>query len=192
MRDNAHRDATRMDHSVGDHELFDVVDDADRIVGRMRRDDVHRFQLRHRAAHVLVVNSRREIFVQRRSAWKECAPGLWDTSAAGHVESGESYAACAVRELGEELGLFVTAPLRRIGYLEASPATGWEFVTVFLCRSDARLTPCPDEIAEGRWMRPEQIGEWMNDRPGDFTGTFRLIFQRSRIRLRERGRSRHA
>ena len=110
-------------HKEGDHELFDVVDDDDRVLGRMRRDDVHRWQLRHRAAHVLVVNSRGEIFVQRRSRLKECAPGLWDTSVAGHVQSGESYAACAVRELAEEIGLPPATPLCQVGYLKASADT---------------------------------------------------------------------
>ncbi|MGH8479132.1 MAG: NUDIX hydrolase, partial [Gammaproteobacteria bacterium] len=152
-------------HAQGDPELFDVVDDDDRVLGRMRRDDVHRCQLRHRAAHVLVVNSRDEVFVQRRSTLKECAPGLWDTSVAGHVQSGESYAACAVRELAEEIGLPSATPLCQMGYLKASPDTGWEFVTVFLCRSDGPLVLCPEEIAEGRWASPETLAQWMVDRP---------------------------
>jgi isopentenyldiphosphate isomerase len=169
----------------GDHELFDVVDDDDRVLGRMRRNDVHRWQLRHRAAHVLVVNSRGEVFVQRRSTLKECAPGLWDTSVAGHVQSGESYAACAVRELAEEIGLPPAAPLCQVGYLKASPDTGWEFVAVFLCRSDGPLVLCPEEIADGRWTSPETLAQWMIDRPEEFTTTFRLIEARSREWLRD-------
>ncbi len=167
------------------HELFDVVDDADRVVGRMRRDDVHRFRLRHRSAHVLVVNGQGELYVQRRSPGKECSPCLWDTSAAGHLQSGEDYAACAVRELAEELGLLDCAPLCQRGSLEASPDTGWEFVAVFLCRSDGPIYPCPEEIAEGRWIGPEEIAVWISARPEDFTSTFRLIWARSRLWLRE-------
>lgn len=173
----------------GDHELFDVVDDNDRVLGRMRRDDVHRWQLRHRAAHVLVVNSHGEVFVQRRSTLKECAPGLWDTSVAGHVQSGESYAACAVRELAEEIGLPPATPLCQVGYLKASPDTGWEFVAVFLCRSDGPLVLCPEEIADGRWTSPETLAQWMIDRPEEFTTTFRLIGARSREWLRDSQRS---
>ncbi|MGH8573881.1 MAG: NUDIX hydrolase, partial [Gammaproteobacteria bacterium] len=110
MSDRAHH----VEPAQGDHELFDVVDDDDRVLGRMRRDDVHRWQLRHRAAHVLVVNSHGEVFVQRRSTLKECAPGLWDTSVAGHVQSGEGYTACAVRELAEEIGLPPATPLCQV------------------------------------------------------------------------------
>jgi isopentenyl-diphosphate Delta-isomerase len=154
-------------------------------LGRMRRDDVHRWRLRHRAAHVLVVNSHGEVFVQRRSTLKECAPGLWDTSVAGHVQSGESYAACAVRELAEEIGLPPATPLCQVGYLKASRDTGWEFVAVFLCRSDGPLVLCPEEIADGRWTSPETLAQWMIDRPEEFTTTFRLIGARSREWMRD-------
>jgi isopentenyl-diphosphate delta-isomerase len=184
MSDHAYRVQPAHDLQ-GDHELFDVVDEEDRVFGRMRRDDVHRWQLRHRAAHVLVVNSHGEVFVQRRSALKECAPGLWDTSVAGHVKSGESYAACAVRELAEEIGLQRASPLCQVGYLKASPDTGWEFVAVFLCGSDGPLVLCPEEIAEGRWASPETLAQWMIDRPEELTTTFRLIWARSREWLRD-------
>lgn len=189
MNDHAHH-AQPAQHALainkeGDHELFDVVDDNDRVFGRMRRNDVHRWQLRHRAAHVLVVNSHGEVFVQRRSRLKECAPGLWDTSVAGHVQSGESYAACAVRELAEEIGLPPATPLCQVGYLKAGPDTGWEFVAVFLCWSDGPLVLCPEEIADGRWTSPETLAQWMIDRPEEFTTTFRLIGARSREWLRD-------
>ena len=34
---------------------------------------------------------------------KDSSPGLWDSSASGHLDCGEDYDACAVRELREEL-----------------------------------------------------------------------------------------
>ena len=57
--------------------------------------------------HVLVFNSRGEIFLQKRSMTKDREPGKWDSSSSGHVDSGEDYDACAVRELREEIGLHV-------------------------------------------------------------------------------------
>ena len=85
-------------------EIFDVVDERDEVVGRNTRNEVHRLGLQHRAVHVLVFNSRGEIFLQKRSMQKDRQPGLWDSSASGHLNCGEDYDACAVRELGEELG----------------------------------------------------------------------------------------
>lgn len=86
-------------------ELFDVVDADDRVIGQATRAAVHRDGLLHRSAHVFVFNSRGELFLQRRALSKDENPGVWDSSAAGHLDAGESYAEAARRELLEELGL---------------------------------------------------------------------------------------
>ena len=85
-------------------ELLDVVDFEDRVTGVKMRGEVHAQGLMHRAVHVLVFNSAGQLFLQKRSMTKDESPGQWDTSAAGHVDSGETYLECAVRELAEELG----------------------------------------------------------------------------------------
>ena len=72
-------------------EIFDIVDERDEVVGRRPRSEVHRLGLQHRAVHVLVFNARGELFLQKRSMQKDCFPGAWDSSAAGHLDSGESY-----------------------------------------------------------------------------------------------------
>src|SRR5215468_9128241 len=95
-------------------EIFDVVNDRDEVIDRRPRSEVHRLGLRHRAVHVLVFNSRGEIFLQKRSMKKDRQPGLWDSSASGHVDSAEDYDACAVRELEEEIGLKISRPLERL------------------------------------------------------------------------------
>src|SRR6059058_5512119 len=94
-------------------EIFDIVDENDVVIGRNTRSEVHRLGLRHRAVHVLVFNSRGEVFLQKRSMKKDTFPGAWDSSSSGHLDSGEDYDACAVRELWEEIGLRLDeAPLR--------------------------------------------------------------------------------
>src|SRR5258706_15211525 len=115
-------------------EIFDVVDEHDRVVGRETRGEVHRRGLMHRAIHVLVFNSRGEIFLQKRSQKKDRQPGLWDSSASGHVDSGETYDACAVRELQEELGLELRAPLERLFKLPASAETDQGHVWAYRCQ----------------------------------------------------------
>ena len=56
-------------------EIFDVVDDRDEVIGQAPRSEVHRRQLRHRAVHVLVLNARGEIFLQKRSPTLRLALG---------------------------------------------------------------------------------------------------------------------
>ncbi len=76
-------------------ELFDVVDEEDqRSSGRRPvREVVHREDLLHRAVHVFVFNKhRKELFLQKRSRrLKDKHPGVWDSSAAGHLDAGEGY-----------------------------------------------------------------------------------------------------
>ena len=88
-------------------EIFDVVNERDEVIDRQPRSEVHRLGLKHRAVHVLVFNSRGETFLQKRSMTKDREPGKWDSSTSGHVDSGEDYDACAVRELREEIGLTI-------------------------------------------------------------------------------------
>src|SRR5207237_10724606 len=114
-------------------EIFDVVNDRDEVIARKPRGEIHRLKLKHRAVHVLVFNSRGELFLQKRSMKKDCFPGAWDSSASGHLDSGETYGACAVRELREEIGLALAGPPRRLCKVDACPETGYEFVWVYCC-----------------------------------------------------------
>src|SRR5216110_4037851 len=95
-------------------ETFDVVNERDEVIGQQPRSEVHRLRLNHRAVHVLVFNARGELFLQKRSMRKDCFPGAWDSSASGHLASGESYDACCFRELSEEIGLQLAGPPERL------------------------------------------------------------------------------
>ena len=48
-------------------EVFEVVDEANTVIGRALRSEVHRLGLLHRAVHVLVFNSESELLLQQRS-----------------------------------------------------------------------------------------------------------------------------
>src|SRR3989454_5639457 len=104
-------------------EIFDVVNDRDEVTGQRPRSEVHRLGLKHRAVHVLVFNLRGEVFLQKRSMKKDCFPGKWDSSASGHLDCGEDYDACAVRELQEEIGLELATPPRRLFKIDACADT---------------------------------------------------------------------
>lgn len=157
-----------------------MVDAHDRVLQRLSRAEVHARGLRHRAAHVLVTDPGGRVFVQRRAWWKECQPGLWDTSAAGHLSAGEDYATAAARELEEELGLRPAAPLQVLCRLEASADTGFEFVAVFLAVADSEPQPDPGEIIDSRWCKVADLEAWLATSPADFTSAFREIWSRWR------------
>ncbi|QPJ63345.1 MAG: NUDIX domain-containing protein [Candidatus Nitronauta litoralis] len=163
-------------------EIFDVVDQDDQVIGQATRKEVHERGLRHRSVHILVFNSKGELFLQKRSLAKDENPGYWDTSAAGHVDSGEDYESCAHRELEEELG--IKADLKEIGKFSACSETFFEHVRVYLCTSDANIVINPDEISEGRFWSLNEIETSLQDETLPFTSTFRLILDKLRGSLR--------
>jgi 16S rRNA (adenine1518-N6/adenine1519-N6)-dimethyltransferase len=154
-------------------EIFDVVDQNDRVIGSMSRDEVHVNKLLHRAVHIWIFNARGELFLQKRSPWKQNHPGLWCSSTAGHVDSGESYEEAAHRELGEEIG--VDAPLSKFLKIEATPETGYEFLEVFVGLSEGPFRFAPGEVETGAFFSVEQIRRWLSQTPEEFTPLFREI-----------------
>jgi isopentenyldiphosphate isomerase len=159
-------------------EIFDVVNERDEVVGRQTRGEVHRLGLMHRAVHVLVFDARGQVFLQKRSMKKDRQPGLWDSSASGHLDSGEDYDACAVRELREEIGLRLDAPPLRLFKLAASPETDQEHVWVYRSEAEGPFELHPEEIERGDWFAPEEVTRWMVEKPEEFAGALLVIWRR--------------
>ena len=158
-------------------EIFDIVNERDEVIGQNTRRAVHAHGLWHRAVHVLVFNARGEVFLQKRSLKKDIAAGKWDSSASGHLDTGEAYDAGAVREVREEIGLHLTQTPRRLFKLEACPETGWEFCWIYRCESEGPLTLHPDEIETGAWFAPDTVTKWVSDQPEDFASCFVLLWK---------------
>jgi isopentenyldiphosphate isomerase len=159
-------------------EIFDIVNEHDEVTGQAPRREAHARGLWHRAIHVLVFNARGEVFLQKRSLKKDTAAGLWDSSSSGHVDTGEDYDICAVRELREEIGLLVAQPPERLFKISACQETGWEFCWVYRCPADGPFQLHPDEIETGAWFTPETVTRWVNELPQDFASAFVLIWKK--------------
>ncbi|HEY4415579.1 MAG TPA: NUDIX domain-containing protein [Verrucomicrobiae bacterium] len=158
-------------------EIFDIVNERDEVIGQSPRKEVHARGLWHRAVHVLVFNARGEVFLQKRSMLKDTAKGKWDSSSSGHVDTGEDYDPCAVRELREEIGLVVTQPLKRLFKLDARKETGWEFCWIYYCENEGPFVLHPEEIETGDWFAPEFVTKWVNEKPFEFASAFVLIWK---------------
>lgn len=157
-----------------DEEWFDVVDEHDRVIDRQRRSDVHRQRLRHRAVHIFVRRSDGRLLIHKRTESKEEFPGVWTSSASGHVSAGEDYASAAKREVTEELG--ITTALEWCHKFDACPATCMEFTELFECRWDGDVTPDPHEIQEIAWVKTGDVARQMEREAERFSPAFRLLF----------------
>jgi len=161
-------------------EWLEVVDENDEVVRLERRGIIHASGLMHRSAQVLVFNSAGQLFLQKRSAGKDEFPGLWDSSAAGHVDPGEDYADCARRELAEELGITAPLTLEPLFRIPASETTGWEHCSVFRCRYDGALSLQREEIDEGKWVSAPDMDRLVDDPDTPLTPAVRRIWRRTR------------
>jgi 16S rRNA (adenine1518-N6/adenine1519-N6)-dimethyltransferase len=159
-------------------EIFDIVNDRDEVIGQLPRRIVHRDGHKHRAVHVLVFDSRGRIFLQKRSMTKDTFPGVWDSSASGHLGSGEDYAGGAERELREELGWSAPVRPRPLFKIAACAETGREFVRAYQCEAEGPFTLHPEEIERGAWFTRTEVNHWLARTPGDFAPCFALIWKK--------------
>ena len=158
-------------------EWLDIVDKDDVVIGRATRDQIHAENHFHRSAHIVVFNSKGDVFVQLRSKLKDNSPGLWDTSAAGHVDSGEDYIDCAVRELAEELGIASTPEsLTFVSELSPDIRNGFEFTRIYTTVSDQALVLQAEEIDDGRWLESGELDSWIKEDQSAFTDSFLTIW----------------
>ncbi|MFK7912029.1 MAG: 16S rRNA (adenine(1518)-N(6)/adenine(1519)-N(6))-dimethyltransferase RsmA [Akkermansiaceae bacterium] len=152
-------------------EIFDVVNENDEVLRQATRDEVHREGLLHRAVHIFVFNKNKELFLQKRSRLKDKHPGVWDSSAAGHINAGQDYQEAAVRELDEELGV-KDAELQEIAKIKPSENTGWEHIRLYIARHDGAVRyPC-SEVESGDWFPMDEVRAWIAARPQDFASGF--------------------
>jgi len=163
-------------------DIFDIVNERDEVVGRERRSYVHSNKLLHRSAQVLIfcdTNEGRKILLQKRSKLKDKHPLLYTASCSGHVDSGESYDEGAVREMREETGIECSADqLSKIGKIEASEGTGWEFafVYVFFCDFDTKFSFSPDEVDSLKWVSISEFERILRQEPQTCTPVFASVY----------------
>ena len=155
-------------------EIFDVVDDADRVIGQAPRSVVHAQNLLHRAVSIFVLKPDGRLLLQLRSDSKDQYPGCYTSSASGHVDSGEDYETAAVRELGEELSL--NQPIEYLAKFPAGPETAFEFSALYLLVTDVEPVLDPDEIAGAEFLSVDRIASMIDESPEKFTPPFRVMF----------------
>jgi isopentenyldiphosphate isomerase len=89
-----------------DDELLDIVDCNDRVIGQKYRSEIYAKNLSNfRVINAFLVNSKKEVWIPRRSSNKKLFPLCLDASVGGHVAAGESYDQAFARELQEELNI---------------------------------------------------------------------------------------
>ena len=98
-------------------EYIDIVTETGKPTGKVAlKSEAHKNGWWHNTIHLWLYTAKGEILLQQRSHKKDIFPLLWDVSAAGHIDAGESFEIAAIRETHEELGLLLKLQdLKKIG-----------------------------------------------------------------------------
>lgn len=159
-------------------EMFPIVDEDGNITGAATRGECHGgSKLLHPVVHLHVFNSRGELYLQRRPAWKDIQPGKWDTAVGGHVDLGECVADALKREVSEELGIVDFQPELLTQYVFESERER-ELVFVHKTIYDGEITPSA-ELDGGRFWIIDEIRE--NLGKGIFTPNFENEIKRIKL-----------
>ena len=156
-------------------ELFEILDENGEPAGVVPRAQVHTEGFWHRAVHVWLFDLRGCVLLQRRGPNKDINPNLWDVSVGEHLIPGETYSEAAYRGVQEELSIRVDV-LEPLGG-ERRVAFDWpqlgihdhECQQAFRGVTDAAVTAESTEIAELRWLWPNELCAWLSTEPEAFT-----------------------
>lgn len=151
-------------------EYIDIVDQNNNLIGEIKeKSQAHEDGNFHRTAHIWIMNDKKELLLQKRSATKKSHPNCWDISGAGHIRAGESVIDGAIRELKEELG--IEAKEKDLQYISTIKSTknpkNMEFGYVYLLKCNNQVEEYifeDDEVSEVKYVYFEELEKMVEDR----------------------------
>ena len=158
------------------NEQLPVVDENGNIIGAVTRGHAHDgSKILHPVVHLHVFNSKGDIYLQHRPAWKDIQPDKWDTAVGGHVDLGENVSQALKREVAEELEITDFVP-ECLGHYLFESKREKELVYVHRCTYDGAIRPSKDELNGGRFWSREEVAQ--NIGKGVLTPNFEQEYQR--------------
>ena len=169
-----------------------LVDEDDEEVGHLTKAACHEGAgILHRAFSLFVFNERGELLLQQRSASKSLWPLYWSNSCCSHPRRGERMEETIHRRLDEELGMRGELDFRykfryqaRFGEVGAEREYCWVYAGVSSDFPRANR----NEIADCRFVRPEQLDEELRTDADSFTPWLRPEWRRIQDDFRDRFR----
>lgn len=160
-----------------------LVDAEDNPNGSMEKFEAHEKGALHRALSVLIINSKKEILLQRRALGKYHSPGLWTNTCCSHPYPGEDPNEAAKRRLQEEMGMSSELTFLFKFQYKCDFENGLiehELDHVFIGKTDDTPHLNTDEAMAFKWMSIENLEQDMLSYPENYTFWFKLIIEKYR------------
>jgi isopentenyldiphosphate isomerase/intracellular septation protein A len=156
-------------NKLNKEEWLPLLNTKGEVIGKAPRSICHTDKnYLHPVVHLHVLNSKGEIFLQKRPMHK-IQPGKWDTSVGGHIAFGESIETGLQREAFEELGITGFKAELVKNYIWESDIER-EFVFCFITTYDGDITINSSELVDGKYWSHAEIKN--NLGKGIFTPNF--------------------
>jgi isopentenyl-diphosphate delta-isomerase len=149
----------------------------------MEKLEAHEKGALHRALSVLIINSKKEILLQRRALGKYHSPGLWTNTCCSHPYPGEDPNEAAKRRLQEEMGMSSELTFLFKFQYKCDFENGLiehELDHVFIGKTDDTPHLNTDEAMAFKWMSIENLEQDMLSYPENYTFWFKLIIEKYR------------
>lgn len=165
------------------HKPIQIVDEEGNHLGVAShpREAMEKAQIRL-ISRVIIANDEGKVLLQKRAPNMHAWPGCWDSSAAGHVDEGETPETAAYRELQEEIGLEVPLRLERRFYNENKYKSLRNRTYNYIYKGAfngeiSGLTLQEEEVSEVKWFSVEEIIKMIREKPELVSDGLRLIFE---------------
>ena len=159
-------------------EMVDVLTETGKFTDNVEIKQLcHKKGLWHKAVAVFIINSKKQVLLQRRSKNKKMWPDMWDISAGGHVLAGEFGFQAIIREIKEELGLSVkkeeiifigcSTSINKKGDILNKHFNEYYIVTKDI--DEKNLSLQKEEVSEVKWINKEEIIERIKNNYDEIT-----------------------
>jgi isopentenyldiphosphate isomerase len=152
-----------------------MVDNDDKVICVATRADIAKHGCWRRAVHIFLFRADNRLLLCKRPESRRAYPGLWTSSAGGHVECNEGYAAAAARELREELG--IDCLLTDIGRFNVIDEHGKLIHHLFTGRWDQAVRSVGAECSKLEWFRLEEIKHLTTKEPHLYAEPFKRALE---------------
>lgn len=144
-------------------EIWDILDKDGNLTGRtIERGEELKEGDYHLVVHIWVINSKKELLIQRRADHIKILPGIWAATGGSGV-SGEDSITAAIRELSEEMGIKVEKEdIKKINRVIRKNSIS----DVWLVEKDIDINDLvlqKEEVSDAKWVSLEEFKNMIND-----------------------------